>query len=288
MASAINPTDSSTSSDQQQANALKHDDTISWDTRPTPKHVPSLTPEHAFPKTESPKTHAPEHKRYQDVLAYEDKWIGWDGPVWCSRYGRFENQEDAAADDGYRIKGGIPHEGKSCIVLVQLYVAGHLTERLDLGLEHCEKHGCSCRVPFQHRSYVKDIQRRVEPMVESLVRLENQVGKLVHHLIKDGESFVHTGHGSKSDPGAKRFDETSDPNRFQRPLEPIEDSLAKLEARVESLMHQVQHIMKNHDDRFMKYGQNIVPPSHHEAKHNTPPSESGYDADPRQFFQGGR
>lgn len=24
---------------------------------------------------------------------------GWDGPVWCSRFGRFENKEDAIADD---------------------------------------------------------------------------------------------------------------------------------------------------------------------------------------------
>lgn len=25
--------------------------------------------------------------------------VGWDGPVWCSRFGRFENKEDAIADD---------------------------------------------------------------------------------------------------------------------------------------------------------------------------------------------
>jgi hypothetical protein len=29
----------------------------------------------------------------------EDILESWDGPVWDSRYGRFENQEDAAADD---------------------------------------------------------------------------------------------------------------------------------------------------------------------------------------------
>ena len=29
----------------------------------------------------------------------EDILKSWDGPVWDSRYGRFENQEDAAADD---------------------------------------------------------------------------------------------------------------------------------------------------------------------------------------------
>lgn len=44
-------------------------------------------------------------KNPSDILAYEDKWIGWDGPVWCSRYGRFENKTDAARDDGYTKQG---------------------------------------------------------------------------------------------------------------------------------------------------------------------------------------
>lgn len=49
----------------------------------------------------------------QKTIADEDSWIGWDGPVWCSRYGRFENQEDASADDGYTVKGQPPHQGES-------------------------------------------------------------------------------------------------------------------------------------------------------------------------------
>lgn len=63
------------------------------------------------PESKDPVTH--EARSYQDNLAYEDKWIGWDGPVWCSRYGRFENQEDASVDDGYNIKGQPPHQGIS-------------------------------------------------------------------------------------------------------------------------------------------------------------------------------
>ena len=55
-------------------------------------------------------SHVP--KTNQGLLAHEDKWTGWDGPVWCSRYGRFENQEDASADDGYSIKGQPPHQGR--------------------------------------------------------------------------------------------------------------------------------------------------------------------------------
>ncbi len=49
----------------------------------------------------------------QKPIADEDSWIGWDGPVWCSRYGRFENQEDASADDGYIVKGQPLHQGES-------------------------------------------------------------------------------------------------------------------------------------------------------------------------------
>lgn len=93
--------------------------------------TPTQQPSKASPEEEStpqfsqnpayPPPHQPIHedtdqptqqpKRYEDILAYEDKWIGWDGPVWCSRYGRFENQEDAAADDGYKSVGQVHHTG---------------------------------------------------------------------------------------------------------------------------------------------------------------------------------
>lgn len=65
------------------------------------------------PQSKLPAT--PNQKSYKDILAYEDKWIGWDGPVWYSRYGRFENKEDASADDGYSIKGQPPHQSRSII-----------------------------------------------------------------------------------------------------------------------------------------------------------------------------
>lgn len=58
----------------------------------TPVHIPTL---------ETMPTH--EKKDFRDILSYEDKWIGWDGPVWCKRYGRFENKEQAAEDDGYKL-----------------------------------------------------------------------------------------------------------------------------------------------------------------------------------------
>ncbi len=57
-------------------------------------------------------TEAPTHekKNFRDILSYEDKWIGWDGPVWCKRYGRFENKEQAAEDDGYKLNSAVNHE----------------------------------------------------------------------------------------------------------------------------------------------------------------------------------
>lgn len=162
-----------------------------------------------------------------------------------------------------------------------------------LGVQHCEKHGCSCRVPFQHLSYTKDIQRRVEPMVESLIRLESQVGMLVHHLVKDGESVVHTGHGATHEQ-EKRYDEVpAEEGHIQRPREPIVHSLTKLENRVESLVHQVHQIMKDREERFLKYGQNLVPPEKEgkEKKHvlrTGSPTDKAYEGDQRQFYQGGR
>lgn len=181
------------------------------------------------------------------------------------------------------------------------------------GLQRCEKHGCRCRVPFQHRSYVKDIQRRVEPMVESLIRLENYDGKLTHHVVKDTESTLHhngadgnkyeafgtapDGHRGRrpSEPieslheaaFRQRHDENPHPGRTQRPREPVETSLEKLENRVESLMKQVQHRMKNSQDRFEKYGENIVPPSPEERGEVRGSHQQGWN-DGREYYQGGR
>ncbi|KAL2045473.1 hypothetical protein N7G274_001901 [Stereocaulon virgatum] len=53
----------------------------------------------------------------------QDIFETWDDPVWDSGYGRFQSQEDAAADD---------HK--------------------DLALQRCEGHQCNCRAPFQDRS----------------------------------------------------------------------------------------------------------------------------------------
>ena len=115
-------------------------------------------------------------------------------------------------------------------------------------------------------------------MVESLVRLENQVGKLIHHFVKDGESLLHKPHTPHTSESAKRFDEPTEPHegRLQRPLEPIEESLRKLEQRLESLVAQVAGIMRDRQKRFEMVGENIVPPPRKgSALHNGGWGENG-------------
>lgn len=94
-----------------------------------PVHVPSLTvmtPEQLSEQNTNASvengvpTAAPTHN-YRDRLSYQDKWIGWDGPVWCNRYGRFENKEQAAEDDGYKSDSPAPHQGTYSSPL-QLYL----------------------------------------------------------------------------------------------------------------------------------------------------------------------
>jgi len=131
----------------------------------------------------------------------------------------------------------------------------------ELGLERCEKHGCSCKVPIQHRAYIQDIQRRVEPMVASLVRLEHQVGSLIHHILPGAGGT--SAHGTNSNQSkyveggfAARYDETthihhttkdtSHSNHSQHAVDPIWEKLRKLEARVESLMCQMHGLNSHH------------------------------------------
>ncbi len=207
-----------------------------------------------------------ESKMNPDLSTREIDWTHWDGPVWCSRYGRFENQEDASADDGYTVKGQPPHQGTS---LNQTNIPpSPLTTSLDLELVRSEKHDCrNCKVPAPHQSYVQDVQRRVEPMVASLVRLEHQIGTLVHHVTqKKGGASEHAadgGNGNSYVEGgyAQRYDDTthmhhdpvatSHPQHTQHSGEPLEESVKRLEASVEGLMHQLHQIM-NHLGRDIK------------------------------------
>ena len=71
----------------------------------------STIPTQTAPKTSPTAAPTYEQKDFREILSYEDKWIGWDGPVWCSRYGQFENKEQAAADDGYKSNSPVAHRG---------------------------------------------------------------------------------------------------------------------------------------------------------------------------------
>lgn len=95
-------------------------------------------------------------------------------------------------------------------------------------------------------------------MVASLVKLEHQVGTLLHHIIlKEGGASVNgtNGNGNKHVEGgfAERDDnnthrehapnKTSHTDHTQHSTEPMKGSVEKLEARVESLMHQMHQLM---------------------------------------------
>lgn len=127
----------------------------------------------------------------------------------------------------------------------------------------CEKHGCDCNVPLQHKTYVQDIQRRVEPMVSSLVRLEHQVGALVHHFRSkeasapapgtnghaNGNGHVEGGSAEPDEHPVKHVNHGHDStletwiDPTLRSDEHTEGRFHQLETRVEGLMHQIHQLM---------------------------------------------
>ena len=79
----------------------------------TTRYLPPTSP--PPPQTLPMVSNAPSqgNKNFKDLYGYEDEWDGWDGPIWCSRYGRFESQKDAAFDDddGYTMRSQNPYKG---------------------------------------------------------------------------------------------------------------------------------------------------------------------------------
>ena len=98
----------------------------------------------------------------------------------------------------------------------------------------------------QH-SYVNDLKRRVEPMVESIVQLEQVLEKLVKHFVAKGEDLVHLGH-QKGHDDAERRENTTSYNHHM----PIEESLRRLEARVESVVNHI--VEKDKDSTLIRDG----------------------------------
>lgn len=106
-------------------------------------------------------------------------------------------------------------------------------------------------------------------MVESLVKLEHQVGRLVQHVLHHGndpsavalENGDSVAHGRANGVRDDRDDgELGRESAVHAHLRPVEESIAKLEGKVEGLMHQLHRFMKDQDQQFLMYGQNLVPP----------------------------
>jgi len=218
--------------DYTPSNKTANNESIRSTHRVQTKHVPTLIP--VMPETP---------KDYREVLAYEDKWIGWDGPVWCKRYGRFEEADDAAKDDGFRSSGQVHHQ--------------------DLGSHHKHSKDCICREPLAHHSYVEDIKRRIEPMVASLVSLEHQVANVVHHLGVnkhtqiDGKLVKGTGvmdsHHHEANERYGMHDDGLSQVTNRAPSHKSE-ALVKLEAEIHTLQHKVHELIKN-DEAAVKFVQ---------------------------------
>ena len=91
-------------------------------------------------------------------------------------------------------------------------------------------------------------------MVENLVvRLEQLVETLVQHIVKKGESLTRQSQGMTHNEGSRHHEhhEHHDERTQEEPKPkhqlPIEESLEKLEQKVESLMHQLHEIIQNND-----------------------------------------
>ena len=96
-------------------------------------------------------------------------------------------------------------------------------------------------------------------MVESIVRLEHIVEKLVKHFVLKGEDLAHLGHQNGHDHGrspegtAERRENGTSHNHHV----PIEESLRRLEARVESVVNHIVEKDKHNtlvSDGFGKAG----------------------------------
>jgi len=106
----------------------------------------------------------------------------------------------AAAMGVSRIKRMLPQmmatQRRACqLIRVRIIISCHMSMNAQLITpSDLNLYRCKCRVPSAHHSYAVDIQRRIEPLVASVVRLEHQVEQLAHHFLNDTENFVRTGH----------------------------------------------------------------------------------------------
>jgi len=118
-------------------------------------------------------------------------------------------------------------------------------------------------VPIEHRSYVEDIKRRIEPMVASLVSLEHQVANLVHHLspkehaqvddkLVEETEVMDNHHHESNERYAMHDDGLSQTTTRVSPHK--NEVLVKLEAEIHTLQHKVHELMKK-DGAAVKFFQ---------------------------------
>ncbi len=99
-------------------------------------------------------------------------------------------------------------------------------------------------------------------MTASLVALEHQVGKLVQHIVKEGEHAVLDAFNHED--GKERFAMHSDNGHnghFDSHHQSMAETIAKLEGRVHSLTHQL-HVLVRQNDELIRNGQ-AGPGEHH-------------------------
>ena len=90
--------------------------------------------------------------------------------------------------------------------------------------------------------------------MESIVQLEQVLEKLVKHFVEKGEDLAHLGHQNGHDHGksteatTERREDTTSYNHHV----PIEESLRRLEARVESVVNHI--VEKDKDNSLVRDG----------------------------------
>ena len=103
----------------------------------------------------------------------------------------------------------------------ELQALDGITQSHDIYSE-LHKENCPCSVPNHHASYVKDIKRRIEPMVENINQLERQVAELSQHV------------KTNTEPGAK-----------EQHQKVTEDSVSKLKNHVHDIAQKMHAIVMN-------------------------------------------
>ena len=121
---------------------------------------------------------------HREVLIYEGQLNGQHGPLWFQRFGVLTYTDDEEHLSDLEACG---QQGMYKSTLFRSFMSiDRSDENKDLvfGDKRCEIF--NHRGSTEYQSYIKEIVRRIEPMVASLVNLEHQVPHLVYRLGTEG------------------------------------------------------------------------------------------------------